>query len=107
MSGKEAISYEVALRLFVLPAGISCVLSPDGHVEYANAEAERVLQYSGDDFGRLSILDLLHPEDRKNFEEALRDPEGRQDVQCRVRASDDEYKWLRWIFVAAGERIFA
>jgi PAS domain S-box-containing protein len=61
-------------------------LSPDGRIDYVNPALERFLGESATTLAGLSLLDLVHADDRLKVAAALADQRPEAKVTCRLRA---------------------
>src|SRR3954466_11580724 len=73
MAARNAVTVDESRRFLEMVSDICCTIGLDGCVVTANSAAERILGYSLDELRRRSVVELLHPQDRPIFEQALRD----------------------------------
>ena len=84
-------------RLWALSPDLIAVVGFDGNLLRVNPAGTRILGWSQDDLRSLSLIDLLHPEDRgAAVAEFCKVFNGADvlDVQARVRARDGSYRWM-------------
>ncbi len=90
---------EERTRLFNLSLDLLCVASPEGLLIELNPAWQRTLGYSLEELKRLTMLDVVHPEDRKAVLRAFREVlsgEPIEGFEARFRAKDGSYRWLLW-----------
>src|SRR3954454_25267170 len=71
MSSRALSNSGDVAEFFELSPDLCCILTLDGAVIRANPGTERVLGYSSDDFQRMNVNDLVHPEDLGAFASSL------------------------------------
>jgi diguanylate cyclase (GGDEF)-like protein/PAS domain S-box-containing protein len=98
MVSRRARADKRAQRFFELSHDMLCTMDEEGRCREANGAWKRQLGYTGEDLRGLRLLDLAHPDDRK---QALVEASGlfksgaSASLETRVRAKDGSWHWLR------------
>ncbi len=86
-------------RLFNLSLDLLCVVGPEGFLVEMNPAWRRTLGYSTEELKRLSLYELVHPDDADKTKEALKRALSGTAIdgfEARFRAKDGSYRWLLW-----------
>lgn len=82
-------------------------------IEYLSPSIARILGFAAEEFQRTPsprALELVHPEDRRLFDQAALDASSRAETEFRALTKHGEYRWLsmRWAnaFGPRGERLY-
>jgi PAS domain S-box-containing protein len=96
---------------FDLSPDVCCILSLGGKVIRANAATERILGYSIKDVEGVNVIELVHPDDEREFANSLASvlnaPDRFSQFENRFRAADGSYRWLSWNATNHRGHIFA
>ncbi|WP_176957789.1 PAS domain S-box protein [Mariprofundus sp. KV] len=87
-------------RFFDLVPDMVCVATPDGYFKKINNTWSNILGYSDEELLSRPYVEYVHPEDRKNTEEAQATlVQGIKVFQFtnRYRCKDGTYRWLEWV----------
>ena len=85
------------------------VIDAEGRFDSANPSWEAVLGWSEADLRGTHAIDLVHPDDVAAGKEGLatlRDGKPLLSFENRQRHRDGSYRWLSWVAVPEGERIY-
>src|SRR3954451_5230502 len=87
-------SHSSAELLAELSPGLLATLDASGNVVFANSTWRQVMGDRGNPLG----MDTVHPDDHGRVQEMLASLEPEQDssVECRVRTSGGEWRWVDW-----------
>jgi PAS domain S-box-containing protein len=110
MTARNPTTEDQSRRFLEMVSDICCTIGLDGCVVTANAAAKRILGYSPEELRRRSVIELLHPQDRPMFEQALRDlfgGVGTSELENRFLTAGGTYRWLRWTATKGDDHVFA
>jgi PAS domain S-box-containing protein len=85
------------------------VLKSDGHFERSNPAWQTLLGWSETEVRRMSIFELLHPEDRERTRddfEHLKQGKPILRLENRYRRKDGGYNWFTWVAAPLGEAYY-
>ena len=86
------------------------VLDAEGVFERTNPAWQALLGWSEDDIHRMSIFELVHPEDvertRGVFDRMVAEGQPAIRFENRCRCRDGSYKWLSWMGVPEGGKTY-
>ena len=106
---REAATQELN-QFFSSALDLLCIADVKGNFLRLNKEWEHALGYSMEELGRLTVMDLVHPEDREATEAALSRLANQEEVLnfCnRYRRKDGTYRQIEWRSTARGKTIYA
>ncbi|MGB5064816.1 MAG: sensor domain-containing diguanylate cyclase [Candidatus Competibacter sp.] len=84
-------------RFFQLSMDLMGIVSFDGHFKQFNTVWGDILGYSDDALSKKSLLDFIHPDDRRNFIETLdqlKNTGAQLFIECRFQCRTKGYRWL-------------
>jgi two-component system, sensor histidine kinase and response regulator len=97
-------------RLFDLSLDLVCVVDFEGRLRRLNPAWEVVLGHAGDGVLSTSLMDFVHPDDRRATEFQVRhllDGGGKGSFENRMRGQDGSYRWMHWNAAPLpGQRLF-
>lgn len=95
---RAEIEMRRAAQHFELAGDMMCTLSFDGWFLDLNDRWREVLGWSRDEMMRMSVSDLLHPDDRDSMSERWEElsSERMEQYQSRFRGRSGDYRWLSW-----------
>ena len=99
-----------AARTWDVTPDLLTVLHPDGRFEQVNPAWNAALGYEPDDMVGVSFVEFIHPDDVEASLAAKETVNAGDPVlgfENRYRHVDGGYRWLSWVAVPEGERIYA
>jgi PAS domain S-box-containing protein len=93
-------------RFFVLSMDMLSIVHLDGRFQRVNPAFEEVLGFSEEELLKLSIFDLIHPDDREATLIEYTNMAGGKPVKFmenRLRCKDATYKWIAWSYFPVPE----
>jgi diguanylate cyclase (GGDEF)-like protein/PAS domain S-box-containing protein len=92
LQNEKDIFFDVSVDLF-------CIMERTGTLKQINDAWKTILGWKYEDLERKSMIDLLHPEDKKQYtrteQQAIQDGNINA-LDVRVCAKDGGYKWVSW-----------
>ncbi|MGY3038586.1 PAS domain S-box-containing protein [Rhodanobacter sp. TND4EL1] len=97
-------------RTWQLSTDIMGVLNADGIFELSNPAWQSLLGWPEESIAHTSFFDFLHPDDQATsrlvFRRALEQGEPALRFENRYRHADGGYRWLSWVAIAEGDKIY-
>lgn len=79
------------------------MIDKTGKILYASPSTARILGYSKKEYLKLNILDLIHPDDKKNYKKSmefvLKHPAQTTTLTYRIKHKNGEYRWMEGVGV--------
>lgn len=103
---RRRLAEEAAQRFMDLSQEMLCTIGPDDRLTRVSSEWERMLGYPTSSLYSMDILDLIHPLDRAETEEAftkLRDGTPALKLENRVRGGQGDFHALVWSASFSGD----
>jgi PAS domain S-box-containing protein len=108
---ERAIKAEIGARVrtWDVSPDLQAIANGEGYFEQVNPAWTTLLGYGQEELTRIPFMDLVHPEDRHATREAYRRTRNDEPVLRfvnRYRHADGSYRWLSWVSVPEGGRIY-
>jgi PAS domain S-box-containing protein len=88
-------------RFFALSMDMLCIVRLDGKFQRVNPAFQQVLGYSEEELLRMSVFDLVHPDDYAETLEGyqkLATGEPIRFMENRLKCKDATYRWVAWSY---------
>ena len=96
-------------RLWDVSIDLLGILDASSQFESTNPAWERALGWTAGEIRRMSLFDLIHPEDVEKVQAGLRDVNDGEPVlhfESRFRRTDGVYRWLSWVAVSEAGKFY-
>lgn len=93
-------------RFFALSLDIMAIVGVDGYFREVNPSWTRILGWSREELLNRPVVDLVHPDDRADVENArsrLANGDPLLELENRYRCKDGSYRWFSWRSVGLPE----
>jgi two-component system, sensor histidine kinase and response regulator len=100
---------EEHIRFFSVSRDLLAIASPDGLLQKISPSLMKALGYEEAELLEMSLIDIIHLEDRAQAEYLVRSLETSksQAFECRIVSRDGETLWCSWSLAFAFDRIYA
>jgi diguanylate cyclase (GGDEF)-like protein/PAS domain S-box-containing protein len=94
-------------RFFDISADLLALLDASGHFVLANPSWQRVFGWDPATLVGKSVLEVVHPDDRRGARGLARFSDQPLSFQTRVVTDDGSWRWLEWNITSSGEHRYA
>jgi len=96
-------------RTWQLSPDLLGVLNAEGRFESVNPAWQRLLGWTEEELATVQFFDLIHPDDRERTQAVWTSAQAGTPVsqfESRYRAKDQSYRWLSWVAVPEGGKVY-